>query len=187
MFPAILITMAIANIVDIDDFIGRYALSTNTYSDEKFDDFVTQEQYDLLIDMFGAALYNVYDADSADVNWVALRDGETYTDLAGYTQNWQGLKYLMKPFIFSRWLEADHLKAVQSGVVKPQFENATAATEYQRKDFAYKRWNQFVIRWYECYNYLSTQNSNDSTKYDEFWIHWKSKFKDGIAVKSNIT
>jgi len=177
--------MAITNIVSITDFVGRYKLSTNTYSDEKFNSFVTQEQYDLLIDMLGAGLYNTYDTTSTDAEWVALRDGETYTDCAGYEQNWKGLAYLLKPFIFARWIEADHLKAVQSGIVTPTFENATAANEYQRKQYGYERWNQFIQRWYQCKLFLNSKNSQDN-EYDEFYIFWKHKFNNGIAVKGNI-
>jgi hypothetical protein len=179
--------MAISNIVDIDDMEGRYATSTNTYSKEKFDSFVTQEQYDLLIDILGAGLYNTYSADNANADWLALLNGETYTDCAGYVQNWQGLKYLMKPFIQSRWVESDHLKALQSGLAKSEVENATIATEYERKDYAYRRWNQFIDRYKECELFLYTKNSNDSDKYTDFWIHFRPKYKNGIAVKTNIT
>lgn len=179
--------MAISNIVDIDDLDGRYATSTNKYSDEKFDRFVTQEQYDLLIDILGAELYNTYDDDNTNVDWVALLDGETYTDCAGYVQNWQGLKYLMKPFIQSRWVESDHLKAVQSGLAKTEVENAVVATEYERKDYAYRRWNQFIDRYYECRLFLRSKNSNDSDKYTDYWVHFRDKFKNGIVTKGNIT
>lgn len=180
-----MITMAIANIVDIDDFIGRYALSVSDYGEEKFNDFITQEQYDLLIEMFGAALYNTYDTTPATAEWVSLLAGETYTGIDGYTYNWKGLKYLMKPFIFSRWINSDHLKSAQSGMVAPQFENATKGTEYQRKRIAFKRWNEFVDRWNECYSYLWAKNSS-ANNYDEFYVWWIEKFKDGMIVKSNI-
>lgn len=178
--------MAIANIVDIDDFIGQFSLSSNTYLEETFDSFVTQEQYDMLIDMLGAALYNVYDAASTTAEWVALRDGATYTALDGYTYNWKGLKYLMYPFIFSKYIMFNEKKAVQSGTVKPEFENAVVLTEYELKTLSYKHWNEFVTRWNECKMFLEAKNSDDNS-YEDYWIHWKRKFNKGITVKSNIT
>lgn len=179
--------MAIANIVTLDDFTGRYALSASLVGGEdKFNELVTQEQYDLLLEMIGAALYNIYDTTPTTAEWVALRDGETYTGIDGYVYNWQGMKYLMKPYIFYRWIKSNEFKAVQSGLTKPKFENADSATEYQLKEFTYQRWNQFVDRWKECYNFLWSKNSTDND-YDEFYIWWTPKSKDGIAVKGNIT
>lgn len=180
-------TMAIINQIDIDDFIGEFSLSTSTYSDDVFDSFVTQKQYELLLNIFGAGLYNAYVADPTDTDWVAFRDGEAYTDLNGYTQNWDGLSYLMLPYIYSLYIKFNVLKAVQSGIAKPRLENADVASEYEWKSLMFDYWNMFIDRYNEAYIYLMTKYTNDATKYTDFYIHFMPRHKDGILLKGNVT
>ena len=179
--------MAIINQVDIDDFTGEFSLSTSTYSDETFDSFVTQKQYELLMGIFGAGLYNTYVADPTDTDWVAFRDGEAYTDLSGYTQNWDGLTYLMKPYIFAKYIMFNHLKAVESGIAKPRLENADTVSEYDLKRLYYLHWNEFVNRYNEAFQYLWTKYNGDSTKYTDFYIHFFPMLRDDILIRGNIT
>ena len=172
------------NIITISNFEGRYSLSVTTYGTETLNDFITQYQYDLLIDMLGTELYNTYNNDDTLAAWLALKNGSTgYTDYCGYVRNWRGLADLMVPYIFSHYIIFNSKKAVQSGSVKPKFQNADVLSEFQLKQMAYQAWNDFVNKWNECYNFLYTNNST----YTDFELHFKQKYNQGIIVKGQIT
>jgi hypothetical protein len=170
------------------DFVGKYKLGVSDSELNNFNQFIRDEQYDLLIDILGAELYNDYAATPTDTNWTNLLNGvDDYTGLDGYKYNWRGLKYLMQPLICAKYPQHNEFKSVEGGTVKPVFQNSEPISEFQLKKRSYKYWNEFIDRYSECYKYLYTQNSNDNTKYTDFWIHHKPKFKDGILLKSSIS
>jgi len=171
------------NIVTYADFKGRYSLAISEIGEENFNDFIADEQYDLLLNIIGESLYNTYDAAPTTAAWVSLRDGATgYTDACGYVRNWRGLKYLLVPYIYSKWVDYNALKQVQNGTVKPKYENSEAASEFGRSDLKYVAWNDFVNRLNECYDYLE---ANEST-YTNFEDYFKFEKTKGIVTKRSI-
>jgi len=170
------------NIVSITDFKGKYAVSISEFAIDTFNDFITDEQYDILIDMLGAELYNDFNTNPTEAKWTNLQDGITYTDYNGYFQNWRGLKVLLVPYVYSKFTLENYKKQVQSGLVKPNFENAEPLNERERKEVAYKAWNEFVKIWDECFNFLYTNNSI----YVDFECFFKQKYNKSIVTLTNI-
>lgn len=170
------------NIVTITDFKGKYAISVSEYALDTFNDFIAEEQYDLLIDMLGADLYNDFNTNPTNARWQNLLNGVTYTDYNGYTQNWRGLKTLLVPYIYSKFTLENYKKQVQSGVVKPKFENSEPLNERERKEVAYEAWNNFTKIWYECYNFLYTNSST----YTDFECFFKQKYQKSLVILTGI-
>jgi hypothetical protein len=172
------------NIVTNADFKGRYSIAISDYGEETLNDFIADEQYDLLLNIIGETLYNTYNAAPTTAAWASLRDGATgYTDVCGYVRNWRGLKYLMVPYIYSKWIDYNDLKQVQNGTVQPKFENSDPASEFKRTSLSYQAWNDFVNRLNECYDYLE---ANEST-YTDFEDYFKFEKIKSIVSKRSIS
>lgn len=170
------------NLLTITDFIGRYSLSISEFAIDTFNSYITDYQYDLLIDMLGAELYNDFNANPTDAKWTDFQNGITYTDCNGDVQNWRGLKDLLIPFVYSKFTLENYKKQVQSGVVKPKFENADILNERERKEVAYKAWNDFISKYYEAYMFLYTYEST----YTDFSCFFKRKSRKSLVIQTNL-
>ena len=170
------------NIIQLSDFTGRYALSVSEYAEDTFESYITDLQYDLLIDMLGAELYNDFDTNPTEQKWVDLLNGITYQDCYGFTRNWRGLKDLMQPYVYAKFTLDNFYKQVQSGTVKPKFENADILNERERKEVAYRSWNNFIKKWHECYIFLWTNCSD----YTEFEFHFRQKKNRSLVSLGGI-
>ena len=163
---------------------GRYALDLNEYNVEQFNEFVTEEQYKILIELIGTELYNTYSNDNGLEAWTNLLNGvQNYTDFYGYKRNWNGLEYLLKPFIFYKYIDLNEFQQSITGTVIAENENSRKATEYERKKITYRVWNEFVKHWYECYNFLYT---NEAT-YTDFDLWFKEKKCKYFINKGSIS
>lgn len=61
--------------------------------------------------------------------WQKLWAGESYKDINGATENWVGMKELVKPLIYALWLDKEITTSVQgSGVIQQTSENAVNVT-----------------------------------------------------------
>jgi hypothetical protein len=176
--------MAIANIITTLNMVGWYSLEFNDYNTDQFNSFVTDEQYQLLIEMLGVELYNTYSTTPTTTAWVNLRDGVNgYTNYEGYIKNWNGLAYLLTPFIFYKYMELNEFKQSITGTIIAENENSVKASEYQRKQVMYRAWNEFVKRWYECFDFLYTYNST----YTDFDLWFREKKCKLIINKGSIS
>jgi hypothetical protein len=171
-----------ANITSISDYKGRYSLGANEYGEEILNEYIEQEEYELLTDILGDELYNDFIANPTDQKWVDFTGPKTYTGYDGFEHNWVGTTDLIVPYIYSKWLLFRQHKAVQSGTVTSKYENSDPATEYQIKTKSYRAWNEFIQRYYECYDFLYT-NSSD---YENFETFFKEKTNKSLVIKSNI-
>lgn len=170
------------NILTINDFTGRYALSISDYAIDTFNSYITDYQYNLLIDMLGAELYNDFNTNPTSQKWIDLLNGKTYTDCWANVQNWRGLKDLLIPYVYANFTLENYKKQVQSGVVKPKFENADILNERERKEVAFAANNEFVKKWAECFNFLYSNNAD----YTDFECYFKKKYFKGLTILSQI-
>lgn len=101
--------------------------------------------------------------------WAKLSIGTDYLDINGATENWAGMKELVRPMIYGLWLRDDIDTSVQSsGVIQQTSENAKAITSAIRFSDALE--NYCLLVGGECqsevdtlYNYLY----NNSALFDD--------------------
>ncbi len=174
------------NLVDISDFKGTYKIPLYTGNDEAFNEIIAETQYDVLIDLMGFPIYNEFDIalqnPPVDVKWTDLHDGVIYENFNNFDTNWQGLKYLLIPFIWVAWVEfsRDHLSPVSMVEVNPR--NANRSNDLNYYKLLHKRQNEGVKRYYEAYNFMYS-NIND---YNDFTTFFKKKIRNSIITKSSI-
>lgn len=172
------------NIVTSQDFKGRYNLALTDFGEPVFNDFITEEQLNLLINILGVELYNDFNTLPLASKWTSFKNGVTgYTDTDGEKRNWQGLKYLMIPYIYSKWIDFQNVAQSQLGTIKPKFENADPAQAVSRKRIEYDAWNEFVSRQKECYAYLWANESS----FTDFDFYFKIDKRKDIITKGSIT
>lgn len=172
---------------DFIDNIWAISLSSSGYSDDLFVNFIAEHQYNVLIDLLGTELYNEFEAGLATIpildKWTDLKDGVSgYTDCYGYVKNYKGLAYMLQPYIFYHWLYFNEFKQTTTGTVITLNENSVKVTEYQRKDLAFKAWNEFIKRYNDTYLYLYT-NIED---YNDVDIHHKHKYNNSLLTLRTI-
>jgi len=176
----------ITSIVSSSDMTGQYTLDIGSTTTQ-FDAFVVDNEYKLLLDMLGAALYNTYQSDESDVNWVALRDGATgYTDFAGYIRNWQGLKNMLVPYHYSKWILSNEFQQSVTSMIMTDHENGGEISYNRRKDISDKAFNDFLIEYENAYDFMFSKTSDDSTKYNEFELWFKEKVCKGVIVNRTV-
>ena len=173
----------VANIVTITDFVGEYkldALIPQTNRLAIFNDFITDKQYYLLVDMLGVELYNDFATNPTATKWLNFIEGEQgYDDCCGCVRNWLGLVDLMLPFIHSLWIEFNEFKQNIEGTVNQDGDVVNTASggsmrvyrkasEYELKTIAYKRWNEFIHRYNEAYIYLYSKDTDFENISDYF-------------------
>ena len=148
------------NIVTYTDMVGRYAIALTDNNDRTiFNDFVTTEQYKSLINLLGTELYNELNVGLNIVliadKWNDLKAGKIgYTDSYGCIRNWLGLKDMLIPLIYSKWLEYNRYQVARTGLIQFKHENAGNASEYGLKSVSYQAYNEYYAKYNEAYLFL---------------------------------
>lgn len=176
----------IANLVDIDDFKGKYYLKLPTQITNAFDVIIQEVQYNILIDLMGFPIYNEFETGLGIVpipsQWTDLRDGTTYTDYCSYLNNWQGLKYMLIPFIWTEWIENEQFKISGLGMITGKPENSDMASDFQWKTKLHDFKNEAIKRYREAYSFMYS-NLED---YNDFTTFYKQKRLNQIIAKGSI-
>lgn len=128
----------------------------NLAGNETFNDFVDSQEEEILVDLFGRFLYDELIAgafedgitgrkqlkpvEDIEERWLHLINGNTYTHL-NRTYHWYGLKKMLIPYIYSKWLEfnTDHTTGV--GVIVANTENSVLSSPVYK---IVRAWNNFV-------------------------------------------
>ncbi len=150
-----------ANIVDISDFSsGRNSIATNRFQTDNLEEYITEQQDDVLFTILGNELQDLFIAD-LDVNGVpqTQRFIDIYNTLVvevhGDEFKSKGMKEMLKGIIHFRYV-ADQLATQNTtGVDRSQNENSTPVNSLGY-DF-YTRCNNsiemsWVIQHYICQN-----------------------------------
>lgn len=93
-----------------------------------FEDFVEEQEEKVLRELLGDVLYEAFvlglEAPVAQ-RWTDLKDGVGYDDENGKTRKWKGMKAMLKPYIFARWVATYPGNLTGGGVVVVEGENST--------------------------------------------------------------
>ena len=163
--------------------IGEYYLASSSGYEARFNSMVTDNEYSILINMLGADLYNTYAADIALEAWTKLLDGVSgYEDFADTIRNWQGLKNMLIPYHYSKWIITDQFNSSLTGFTFNEQEHSRLLTMPQITRLANKAFDEFLKRYNECFIYLYT-NLETYTEFDHFFINYKTRSK---IIKTSI-
>ena len=164
-----------SNIITYADMVGEFSLASNSGYEDRFNSMVTDNEYFVLYNMLGASLYNKYVDDQELEAWTDLLNGKSgFEDLNENLRNWQGLKYLLIPYHYSKWILNDQYKSSLSGLLINNQENSKLLSISQVRKLSNKAFDEFLKRYNECYIFLYT-NLETYTKFDHFFVNYKTK------------
>lgn len=148
--------------VDANDFNTPPYDLPNLLGNSTFDDFVRDEEERILIKLFGRSLHQAFKTgievtpvEDIEERWLHLRYGNTYKHL-NRTYNWVGLKKMLIPYIYSRWLEYNVEHTTGVGVIVANTENSTLTSPVFK---IVRAWNEFVDMVVGRYEYGYGDNS----------------------------
>ncbi|MCP4760908.1 MAG: hypothetical protein GY870_03940 [archaeon] len=174
----------LSSIVASSDMAGKYNLVFGSDTD-RFDSFVIENEYKVLIDLFGAENYNKYVVDPSLTEWTNLLNGVAgFTDVNGYIRNWQGLKNMLIPYHYSTWILSNEFSQTKDSMIKNSNENSIPISSTQLQNFSFKAFNDFLKEYNMCFNYMYSLTS--SILYVDFQEYFKKKYAKGFIVNTTV-
>ena len=152
------------------DFVGKYKLSTGTYSVNKLNDYIARYELKYARELFGVTLYNEFLTD-LDVNDVPqspnfLKVYESFaldTEFIGNSRIIQseGFKDMLKGFIYFEYSKDLINEMTPYGNVIPDSENSTVASTLY--SMIYNRYNEAVVSARAIQERIVTRLQNEPT------------------------
>lgn len=143
--------------LSLTDFEDRPYRIPNQEESTDLENFITEAEEAVLIDLLGYELYSefVADIDTSDPEdrWINLRDGAEYTyDNKLYKYN--GIVDMCRPAVYSLWIDPGTYKFSNVGYIrnKPSQEAEVIDPEV----FTVSTWNNFVKKAYDCGSHRNT-------------------------------
>lgn len=132
--------------VNVSDFTGKYELHTGMFDNAKLLDYISIYEQRYLVELFGAELYNDFVAD-LDISNVPQSPNFQFVFNPFYENvllhtiiQSEGIKQMLKGFIYFEYLKDTTNQITPNGVVVPSNENSqTASTLYT---MMYARYNE---------------------------------------------
>lgn len=136
----------------------EYQIPNIVDGDVDYTDWIDETEEDILRKIMGDAFYDEFilglnipapgdpPGDPPDELWANIVNGAPYTYRAK-PYIWKGLKWLLKPYIYSEWITINHKNLAELGMQLPALENGetiSPATEIVRA------YNTFVERLGNC-------------------------------------
>lgn len=175
---------------DINDYIGEINLDLSNDSNvlAHFEAIGDMVEEDILRDLLDDKLYNSFIAD-LDVNndpqtqlYIDLLDGKTYTKPSGKTVDYDGLKRMLRYFIWAYYQDEIWSNNVSTGQIINANENSTKVNRSDLRKLRAKKYNHAIKLYNEAIQYLiderETYFPNGTTDY-QFWYP-KSKTYIGV-------
>lgn len=148
-----------ASLITPDLFINRPYKVPNREESQDFADFIEKEEEKLLINLLGYPLYKEFSEELSGSNvsdaFTRLRDGAEYT-FYGVTCKYNGLKDLLIPAIYSRWINHVHYVFTASGYMRSQPAQENFQVLEDPELFIVAAWNDYVCKVGERYNQKNT-------------------------------
>ena len=152
------------------DFVGKYKLSTGTFSVNKLNDYIARYELKYSRELLGVTLYNEFltDLDVNNVpqspNFLKIYDAFALdTEFIGNARILQseGFKEMLKGFIYFEYSKDLINEQTPYGNVKPQAENSTVSgTLYNTM---YNRYNEAVVSYRAIQERIVTKLQNEPT------------------------
>jgi hypothetical protein len=144
--------------LDPSDFEDTPFRIPNQEESRDLQNFIDRKEAEYLKKVLGLSFYNAFIAGldtsgTVEQIWVDLRDGKEYT-YSNTDYEYTGVKELLKPVIYSDWLDANYRKLSNGGMIVNDGQNNTTAVN--PIDEIVFGWNEFVQRVGGlCYPYQS--------------------------------
>ena len=176
----------IVNLLDIDNFKGRYVLPIYPETENQFNELIAEIQKRVLIDLMGFPIYNEFDAGlqilPTEQKWLNLRDGVNYTNCNGNLTEWQGLDYMLIPFVWVAYVEYLRNNVTAFSVVKQNTKNSERISDLGFRQELHRMDNEGITRYYEAFKFMKA----NITDYNDFTTFFKTKRKSGVITKGHI-
>lgn len=170
----------ITQIVSSTDMKGRFKLDLPSNLTD-WNDFVQENEYKILIDLFGAELYKTFDDDETAEIWTNLLNGvDNYQDYNGIKRDWKGLKKMLIRYMYAEWIILP--MHTRTGIVQEVNENSQPLNPYQVKKISDDAYNEFMKEYYNAYNYIYS----NSTSYPNFTLYFKNKQPRGGIISVTV-
>lgn len=140
-------------IVSASDYVSLpFKLPMIDEVEEGLTSFIVVEQEDILRKILGHLLYSKLNSglseETPDDKWIKIRDGAEFS-FSNVYYKYYGLKSIIKPYIYYRWLKKTYKNHAGNGIVVPDVENGEPITP---KDDLLKAWNSFSFNVGTCFN-----------------------------------
>tara|TARA_R110002167_G_scaffold27673_4_gene94053 strand:+ start:1757 stop:2269 length:513 start_codon:yes stop_codon:yes gene_type:complete len=170
--------MSVLNITYLDFGKGKYELHSGIYEQAKINDYINKYEKIYLIRMLGADLYNLFVADlvagvPVTAKYLALYNSFEYDSGCGDIVISEGLKDIVKGFVYFQYLKDQTNQVWVSGSVAPSGENSKNVSTLNM--MIYTRFNDSVRSYRAVQRYIC-DNSTDYSKYNgrgvstAYWI-----------------
>jgi hypothetical protein len=151
-----------------EDFnVLPYRLVNIDKADNGFYPFLDEQEEEILRKILGGSLYEAFvnglytdgdistpiDEDNIEQRWKDLRDGALYSYNNRTSWKWEGMQKLLKPYIFSQWVDAKAIQLAESGAMIAQAENSDVVSPAYMIVKGYNKFSTLVG------NYCSLQNT----------------------------
>ena len=157
-------------IITCSDFIGEIHVSINEINRAEFQAYIDRIVPIRLEQLMGDKLYNEYVAD-LDGNgdpqtqkYIDLVNGVTYTDCNGNTVNYEGVKRMLRYFVFSDYKITSAYKDMSTGTKKLKGENSDNATWFNISNISKDFNDKGVVLYHQAvkfiYNHIDTYFTN---------------------------
>jgi len=180
-----------ANLIDISFFFGNLhiAQKSDAAVSSSLNWFIDEYEPRLLTDLLGYELYEAYKtgiaAGSPDAKWTDLRDGKAYTNRAGITVKYQGLKWSIggskkspiANYVYWYWMENQVSDSTGTG---EKVTDAQASAGVSPATKMIRAWNQMADWNRELLEFLLS----NETDYPEFTDHY-SRIPAGLIKYQN--
>lgn len=177
--------------ISINDFKGEINLDLSSDPNviAQFETLGRQIEDDILQDLLNDKLYNDLIADldlSGDPQtspYTELVDGETYINDAGQTIIYQGLKRMLRYFIYEQYLDFQWSSNASTGQSTTENENSTLLTRSALRKVRARIQNKAVNLYSKAATYINEKNTDlfSATDYG-FWRPKKKKYLGKITT-----
>lgn len=155
-------------ILSIQDFTGKYQVSTGMYDQAKLQDYINRYEPRYLKELFGITLYNEFQSDllnnvpqspnflvlfnplSEDVGYNFYYFNGTYEGINQIDS--EGIKEMLKGFIYFEYVKDLSNQITPIGLVKPDNENSTVANTLF--SMMYTRYNEAIRSYNSIRDYI---------------------------------
>jgi hypothetical protein len=179
--------------ITVNDFIGEVNLDLSSDTDvvDQFESLGRQVEDDILRDLLNDKLYNDLIAD-LDVNgdpqtqiYIDLVDGKTYQRPGGETVNYDGLKRMLKYFVYEQYLDFTYHSNISVGQSLTVNENSELVTPAKLRKVRGRIQNKAVNLYNKAIVFIDDNEDDYFSDNDYgFWKPVKKKYLGKITTQT---